>query len=109
VSDDPHRTVEDLQAQRDGLGNAEAAMRAEMGDAWVERLLAARAAYEEKRGAAEAELADLRETFFGLVREGVDELGRRPAEVGRLLGLTRQRIHEILGGVGSSLGRPWRK
>lgn len=66
-------------------------------DDWQTRLFAARDAYHRRQREVAAELGAFREAYFAVIREGV-EAGRRPAAVGRLLRMSRQRINAIVRG-----------
>jgi hypothetical protein len=81
-----------------GLEDAVAALeRLNASDDWQTRLFAARDAYHRRQAEAAAELAEFREAYFAVIREGV-ESGRRPSAVGRLLRMTRQRVNTIVRG-----------
>lgn len=115
MNDNPRLTQEGVEAARTALGDQGVADAEFPPSDWQERLLAARRTYEARRVEAEDELVRLRETFFDLISEGVGDLGLSQAEVGRLLGLPRQRVYEILADRERGVVRPlapgwqWRK
>jgi hypothetical protein len=81
-----------------GLEDAVAALEhLKAADDWQTRLFAARDAYHRRQAEVAAEVGEFREAYFAVIREGVDA-GRRPAAVGRLLRMSRQRINTIVRG-----------